>query len=247
LSDLVLSSVVLAIILAGASVGAFLRSKLPALPDDTRDVLKLGVGLVGTLAALVLGLLIASAKTSFDSQSANIRQITSDVALLDHILTEYGPQARTARDLIRRATGSLVERMWGDESSAVAVGAPAAGEAAYTAIEALAPQSDAQRSLQARAVQISTDLSEKRLLLLAQADNSIPKPFLAGLVLWLTIIFGTFGLFAKPNQTLIAGLFVFALSASVAIFLIVDLSQPFNGLMQVSSAPLRTVLAPLPP
>jgi hypothetical protein len=247
LSDTVLSLIVLAVILGGVLVGATLRNLFPVLAEDTKDVLKLGAGLVGTLAALVLGLLIASAKTSYDTQSTNIRQITADVVLLDRILAQYGPESRTARDLIRRATGSLVERMWGDQRSAVAAEAAAAGEAAYTAIEALSPQSDAQRSLQARAVQISTDLEQKRLLLLAQAANSIPMPFLAALVFWLTIIFASFGFFAKPNPTLMAAFFVFALSPSAAIFLILDLSQPFVGLMQVSSAPLRTALAPLSP
>jgi hypothetical protein len=122
-----------------------------------------------------------------------------------------------------------------------------AAEVAYAAIQELSPQTDAQRSLKARALRISTDAAQTRLVLFTQADNSIPMPFLAVLVLWLTIIFASFGLFSRLNLTDVAVLFVCALSASGAIFLILELSQPFEGLMQISSAPLRHALAPLSP
>ena len=70
-------------------------------------------------------------------------------------------------------------------------------------------------------------------------------PFLVVLVFWLTILFISFGLFAPPNATVIATLFVCALSVSGAIFLILELDQPFEGLIRISSAPLRNALAHL--
>lgn len=109
----------------------------------------------------------------------------------------------------------------------------------------LSPQTEAQRALKARAVQLATDVAQTRLALFVQSDNSIPMPFLVVLVFWLTIIFASFSLFSRLNPTLIAMLFVFALSASGAIYLILEMGQPFSGLMQISSAPLRNALAPL--
>jgi Protein of unknown function (DUF4239) len=246
---MVVSFIALAVILGGALVGMALPGH--HLTEDTKDVVRLGTGLVGTIAALVLGLLIASAKSSYDTQNGQVRQITADIILVDLLLAQYGSEAHTARDLLRRAVGPLVERIWHEASSQSAKDGPfessRAAEVAYAAIQELSPQTDAQRALKARALQISTDLAQTRLLLFTQADNSMPMPFLAVLVLWLTIIFNSFGLFSRINPTAVAVLFVCALSASGAIFLILELSQPFEGVMQISSAPLRNALAPLGP
>jgi hypothetical protein len=130
------------------------------LSEDRKDVIKLGTGLIGTIAALVLGLLIASAKSSHDTQNSQVRQISADIILVDLHLAQYGPEARTARDLLRRAIGPVVERIWREGSSQSAKDAPCessrAAEVAYAAIRELSPQTDAQRSLKARASQISS-------------------------------------------------------------------------------------------
>jgi hypothetical protein len=101
----------------------------------------------------------------------------------------------------------------------------------YLAIQTLSPQNDLQRSLQSRAVQISTDLAQTRILLPVEKGNLIPAPFLAVLVFWLMIIFASFSLFKSLNTSLFAFLALFALSASCAIYLILELSEPFSGLM----------------
>jgi hypothetical protein len=177
--------------------------------------------------------------------------MTADIILIDLLLAQYGSESRPARDLLRRAIDPLVERIWREKSSHSVKDVPfestPEAEAVYTAVQELSPQNDAQRSLKARAVQIIADLAQTRLLLFAQADSSIPIPFLAVLVLWLTIIFASFGLFSRLNPTVITALFIFALSPSGAIFLILELGQPFEGLLQISSAPLRNALAPLSP
>jgi len=251
MNSLTLSAVAFLLILGGVAVGAMLRNRLPAhhLDSDSRDVVRLGAGLVGTIAALVLGLLIASAKGSFDGQSGQVTQLTADIALLDHILELYGPEARPARELLRSSVQPMVERIWRRNESRAAPGSsfnlnPAA-EATYVKILELSPQNDAQRALKARAIQASVELGQARLLLAAQAGGSIPKPFLAVLIFWLLIIFASFSLFSRLHATLIAALVVFALSASAAIFLVLELSSPFAGLLEVSSAPLRSVLPPL--
>jgi hypothetical protein len=250
-SAMTVSLIALAVIFGGAFLGEFLRRTLPEhhLADDAKDVVRLGTGLVGTIAALVLGLLIASAKSSYDTESSQVQHVTADIILLDRLLAQYGPEGRPIRDLMRRAVPAMVERIWGENASGVGTPAPftatSAAEDAFAMIGELAPQTEAQRSLKARAVQVSTDLAQTRLALFVQAGSSIPTPFLAVLVFWLTIIFASFSLFSRLNSTLVAVLLVFALSASGAIYLVLELSQPFAGLMQISSAPLRNVLAPL--
>jgi len=210
-------------------------------------VVRLGVGLIATIAALVLGLLIAAAKSSFDTQSTQIKQITADIILLDNLLAQYGPEARPIREQMRGVIGPFADRLWRERelSAAAPFEFDASGERAYLEIQALSPQTDLQRSLQARAAQLSTDLAQTRLLLFVESDNLIPTPFLAILVFWLVIIFASFSLFSPLNVMVFTCLSLFALSASCAIFLILELSQPFSGLMMISSAPLRHALAPL--
>jgi hypothetical protein len=233
------------------SVGALLGMFLPGhhLSTDEKDVVRLGTGLIGTIAALVLGLLIASAKGSYDTQSTQVTQMTSNVVLLDNLLEQYGPETTEVRNLLRRGVVVLADRMWRENSSNIAKTSPfeasAESDAFFTKLQQLSPQNDSQRSLQPRAIQIATDIAQTRLLLFAQRNNSIPMPFLVVLIFWLTIIFGSFGLFAKPSATVCGSLFVFALSAAGAIYLVLELGQPFAGLMQISSAPLRSALVPL--
>lgn len=197
----------------------------------------------------MLGLLIASANSSYETQRGEVKRITADIILLDQMLAQYGPQALPGRDLLRRAVTQLVERIWRQNGSPSAVPEPfvatASAEEAFRELQALEPSSDVQRILKARAIDLSNDVAQTRLLLLEQTDNPIPVPFLGVLVFWLAIIFANFSLFARLNPTVIAALCVFALSASGAIFLILELSRPFTGLMQISSAPLRSALAPL--
>jgi Protein of unknown function (DUF4239) len=249
-SPIAVSLVALSIILGGAFAGTLLRKALPDhhLADDAKDIIRLGAGLIGTIAALVLGLLIASAKSSYDTQSSQVQHLTADVVLLDQLLAQYGPEARPIRELMRQALGPLVERVW-HESGAPTKNEPfvaiSASEAAFAKIGELAAQTDAQRSLKERAVQVSTDIARTRLALFVQAGSSVPVPFLAVLVFWLAIIFASFSLFTRLNPTLATALVVFALSASAALFLILEMSQPFVGVMQISSAPLRNALSPL--
>jgi len=251
MSPLALSVIIFVLVLGGILLGTFLRRALPHhhLSKDSQDVVRLGVGLIATIAALVLGLLIAAAKGSFDTQSGQVRQITADLILLDNLLAQYGPAAQPIRVQIRSTVAPFADRLWDETQDKVAAPfvASDAGEKAYLAIQALSPQNELQRSLQARAVQASTDLAQTRFLLFAEKDNTIPAPFIAILAFWLIIIFASFSLFAELNATLFAFLALFGFSASCAIFLILELSQPFRGLMMISSAPLREALAPLGP
>jgi hypothetical protein len=251
MSPIVLSAGIFLLTVGGIFLGSLLRDALPRhhLNKDTQDVVRLGVGLVATMAALVVGLLIAAAKNSFDTQSGQVRQITADVVLLDNLLAQYGPEAAPLRAEIRTAIPLFADRLWSEKASdATARYEPnVAVEKVYIEIQSLAPQNDLQQSLQARAIAASTDIAQARLLLFTEKGNSIPLPFLGVLALWLIIIFASFSLFSSLNATVFISLALFALSSSCAIYLILELGRPFTGLMMISSAPLREALGPLSP
>jgi uncharacterized protein YneF (UPF0154 family) len=252
-SPLLISVIVFACVLGGMFFGIFVRGRLPEnhLSGATKDVVKLGAGLIGTIAALVLGLLISSANGTYVTQRSQIQQLTADVVVLDRTLAQYGAEADLARNLVRRGVASMADRIWrenGSDSGKVApFEASAAALTLYDEILKLSPRNETQRSLQARALATVQELAKTRLLLFAEAGASIPMPFLVILVFWLATIFASFSLFADNNATTISALCIFALSASASIFLVLELSQPFTGLMMISSEPLRNALAPLGP
>lgn len=243
-----ISDIAFAVIFGGALLGMLLRLILPEphLSSDTKDVVRLSTGLIATLSALVLGLLVASAQGTYQTQSNQIKQITANVILLDNILARSGPDAQPVRILLRNAVRSLVEIIWDRPAVSTPFQSSTQADLFYDKLLELTPQNDAQRQMQAKAVQIAIDLGQTRLLF-GQSGNAIPTPFLAVLIFWLAMIFVSFGLFAPPNLTILAALLLSALSASSAIFLILDLSHPFSGLITISSEPLSHALQPLSP
>jgi hypothetical protein len=247
MSSVTISLIVFACVFGGALLGIFLNAALPQhhLSADTRDVVKLGMGLVGTMSALVLGLLVASAKGSYDAQSAELTQMSANVALLDRILAVYGPETKEARDLLRGAVARLHDQLWSKDDSSPMARPSAGGEIVYEKIQGLAPKNDAQRSLQAQALSIAMGLEKTRWLMYEQTATSVSIPLLVVLVLWLTFIFISFGHFAPFNGTVISSLFVSALSVSGAILLTLEMYEPYAGLIQISGAPLRAALAHL--
>jgi len=227
----------------------FVRSALPEhhLSADSKDVVKLGIALIATMSALVLSLLIASAKSAYDTRSNQLVQVSADIIELDRALARYGPETKEARSLLERSVAATLERFWPAESARPIAIDPKASpvEALYDKIEELSPQNEAQRALRSQAETTALDMGRTRLLLFEHLDRSIPVPFLVVLVFWLCIIFASFGLFAPRNATVIAVLCVCALSVSGAIFLILELDRSFEGLLKVSGAPLRAALAQL--
>jgi hypothetical protein len=211
----------------------------------------MATGLIGTLAALVLGLLIASAKSSFDQKTNQVRQMTATIILLDDLLAQYGPEAASLRTLLRQSIPPLANRIWREEeipaSNPVHFESTAQSLAFENQLERLSPNNDTERSLLSRAIQAFTEGAQIRLQLFAQAGGSIPAPFLIILVFWLGAIFVSFTLFARTNLVVMAALFVCALSFACAIFLVLELDNPFSGLMGISSATLRGALLPLNP
>ena len=248
MSSIAISLIVFACVFGGALAGILLHAVLPAhhLNAESKAIVKLGMGLVGTMAALVLGLLVASAKGSYDTQSAEVTQLAANVALLDRVLAHYGPEAKKARDLLRGSVSRVLDQIWSKHSAGPVPLAPSAGgELLLDKIQGLAPTNDAQRLLKGQALSIAMDLARTRWLMYAQEATSISTPLLVVLVLWLTVIFVSFGLFAPFNATVVVSLLVAALSVSSAIFLILEMYTPYTGTIQISSAPLRAALAHL--
>ncbi len=231
--------------------GILLQKVLPAaqLNADAKDVIKQAMALLATMSALVLGLLIASAKTSYDTRNQEVVALSSNIILVDWLLNHYGPEAGNARAQLRQAVAANIERIWPTDGSQIAMmqatGSPA--QLLYAEIEGLSPATDAQRQLKARALQMVFELGQTRVLQTGRIGGAIPIAFVIVLTSWLCLIFAGFGLFAPPNPTVIAVLVVCAFSASTALFMIMELDRSFDGFLRVSSAPLRAVLANLPP
>lgn len=250
MSALTVSLIICALLVGGALTGALLRRLLPDHHLDThaKDIVRLGCALVATIAGLVLGLLINSAKTTYDTQHDEIRQIATNIALLDHLLEQYGPEAKPVRQQVRDALPVLADRIWSDGATKSAdepFASSAVGRSAFQSIQRLAPGNDSQRHYRTQAVQVATTILQARLILFEQSTARMPLVFLIVLVFWLCILFASFSLFSPLNPTAFGAIVVIALSASGAIFLILELYRPFSGLMQIDSAPLRQALAPL--
>jgi hypothetical protein len=237
--------------LAGILLGSVMQRKLPKsqLSPESKEVVKLSLGIVATLSALVLGLLVASAKTTYSAREGEINQITAYIILLDNLLAKYGEGAQAARASLRQAIPPMVDHIWKEAQSEPVQSAPfkasAEGEAFYQQVQELQPSNDIQRGLKQRVIEVALDLAKARLLLFSHLGSSIPFPFLAVLLLWMTILFAGFSLMAPPNIITSASLIVCALSVSAAIFLILGLDQPFSGLMAIESKSLMNALPPL--
>ena len=227
-------------------LGRRLRRVLPAehLSAESKDAVKLALGLIGTMTAILLGLLISSAKGAFDNTQSEVIQMAAKVALLDRVLTLYGPETAETRRALRDAIADGVRRTWPAERSGPVrlEPNPQMGDAVYVAISRLAPRDDAQRALKTEAANLMVQLAEIRALLQAQAVSSVSKPLLIALMIWLVVIFLGFSLLSPANATTTLALFVGAFSVACAVFLILELNYPFAGVVRVPSDPMIKTL-----
>lgn len=214
-----------------------LRARLPAhhLGSETKETVKLAMGLVATMTALILGLLVASAKSTYDAQKAGVVAVCARMILLDRLLTHYGPEAAPARQLLQKGVAEMSSRLWpsGLDEPVQLDPSNVTGDAIYDAIEALKPADDRQRQLKSDSLRTATEIGQMRWLLFEQSGSSISTPLLAVVIWWLAVLFVSFGLFAPPNHTALGAILVSALSVSGAIFLIMELDRPFDGLIHI--------------
>jgi hypothetical protein len=196
------------------------------------------------MSALVLGLLVSSAKGSYDTERSEVIQMAAKVAFIDRVLAVYGPEAAEARARFHDAVEEAVRQMWPEEAHRPAQLAPnaQAGNVVYGVLQALSPHDDAQRKLKEQAISVGIDLGQLRSLLVAQSVPSISTPMLVILVLWLAVIFLGFSTLTPPNVTVILALGISAVAVSGAIFLILELDQPFGGIIRISAEPMLNAL-----
>jgi hypothetical protein len=251
MNSLASAAVIFGCAFGGVWIGMILRGRLPAahLSKESQDVVTLATGLVATMAALVLGLLVAGATSQVDSQRDGYNELATNLILLDRSLARYGSETKAAREALHRTVKLVIDHLWPAEGSGGVdlnfADLTARGAVLYEAIRDLSPTNDAQRSIQSQALATCTELAKTRWQLSLQDETSIPTPFLVVLAFWILILFTSFGLYSPRNSTVVVALFVCALSVAGAVFLIADLSQPFDGLIQVSSKPMRTALSQL--
>jgi hypothetical protein len=230
-------------------LGRRVRRYLPEdhLSGESKDAVKLALGLVATMTALLLGLLVSSAKGTYDTERSEVMQMTAKVVFLDRVLALYGSEAADARVELRGAVADAVRRIWPDERSGPAQLAPneRVGDAFYVTVQRLAPHDDTQRALKTQAATLMVEIGQLRSLLQAQSVPSVSRPLLIAVVSWLVIIFLGFSLVAPPNATTTLALVASAFSVACAIFLILGLDHPFSGLIRIQSEPMLNALSHL--
>jgi hypothetical protein len=248
LSSIILGAIVLACLFGASMIGILVRSRLPAhhLDSESKDAIRLSTAVVGTLSALALGLLIASANTVYNNAEAELRTSVARVLLLDRVMAHYGPETADVRSRLHRLVEDRLVQGWGtaaqragidpyDETQGI--------EPIQVELRNLTPVTEPRRLLQARALEVSGLLAEAHWMLIESSSEGLPTAFLVILVFWLTWLFLTFGLQAPANLTVIGVMLVCSLSVAGAVFLVVDMAHPYLGIIHVSDGPLRAALA----
>jgi hypothetical protein len=235
-------------VFAGACFGKYAGMALPKhqLGDDTKDTVKSAMALVSTMAALVLGLMTASAKGSLDRKESDLRNMAAQLVLLDRMMADYGSETQDIRVLLERFVGARISRVWPEEDAGEVaeeevVAAPGI-ERIQQNILALSPQTDAQRWFQSTALQVTREIAAAQQSIFQQVPSQIKWPFVGIISFWLTIVFTSFGLFSPSKAVAVAGLFVGSIAVAAAIYLILAMDQPYSGLIKISSGPLRSAL-----
>ena len=245
--SVVVTAIVFGCVFGGALAGLFIGGRLPPhhLDDETQRIVKLSMGTVAALSALVLGLLVSSAKSGFDAIDTEVTHSCANLIQLDGVLLRYGPETAEARHELRVYIAGKLDERWPQEAHAPATVDPGVHlQRAQDLLLLLRPANAVQRRLQSRALDLASDLGQTRWLLVEQSTrHSIPTPFLVILVFWATVLFISFGVFAPHNATVVVALLVSALSLAGALFLVLELERPFGGVIHISSAPVRRALS----
>jgi Protein of unknown function (DUF4239) len=245
---LLIAFIIFAFMLGGILLGSTLRVILPDdhTQADSKDILMASAGMMATLIALIIGLLVTSAKGTYDVTTLRITQVGAKIITLDYYLSRYGPEAKEVRELLPQAIASGIERIWPNESKHGADLAKMESETemadVYNKIRELSPKNDSQKYLQTRALQLMDDIMQLRWMVIEQSQTNLPRVFLVVLTFWLTVLFAQFSLLAPRNRTAMSALFICAISMSGAIFLILELNQSLEGAIKMSSTPLHKSL-----
>lgn len=233
------------IFFAAALAGMAMQHRLPEThrSEPTQKAVQLVMGLIATMAALVLSLLVASAHTYLETQQTNVQILTRDVLLLDQTLGRYGPEAAPLRQALYADVVAAIHATSPTEGvgSVIAAVNGVAGHGKHLSEDVLDldAQTKAQKYFQMRALDLATQIASTRLTMHEQSLNSVPVFLMISLVAWLTMLFLGFGLYAPRNRTVVAAFGGGAFAVAGALFLILDMNHPYRGIIHVSDAPIR--------
>ena len=243
--------VALAIIFSGAIVGMLFGRLLPAhhMDSDTRTTISVSTAVIGTMSALVIGLMVSSANTSFQARNAAVSRLSADIIQLDGLLRRYGPEAEPVRQALQQYTAMKADDLIPAGGGRLANTDNPASLGALVQVEdlilALKTTDTRQHALVEQANQLVSDIVAARWLLIQQNDSKVPLPFLVMIVMWLTILFVSFGLFTPRNPTAIIVLFLCAFALFGAVKATLDMYTPFGGAVRLSGFPLRVSIDPM--
>ncbi len=243
-----IGAIIVAILFGSALVAMAVSRFLPPehLNSETKSVVSVSAAVVGTMSALVVGLLISSSNASFTSTTQQVTQISADALDLDRLLRRYGPEAQDLRGLLRRYTAARLENLFPKDTNHSPdledVTSLAMLEELQDKVLALNPSNPAQRWLQPAAEQLIGKMMTSAWQLGQANLNKTPLPLLVLVMFWFTVIFASFGLFAPRNITAVVMIFFSAAAIGGAIRMTTELQKPFDGVARVSSVPLTQAL-----
>lgn len=235
-----ISLIVAALLLLAVWLGLYVRRHLPEphLSADTKDTVKIAMGLVATMSALLLGLLVSSTQDSYKTVQSQVVTLGAKISFMDRLLSLYGPEAAALQTRVRQITQATVQQMWNSQNQPSAIDQEAGNDLYVTLLE-LEPKNELQRNLKTQGIATFMEVGQLRTVMQVQSQKTMIWPLLVAVVFWLIVIFFSFSLFAPDNSTASFSLMISALSVAVAIFLILELNQPFHGLIRISPALLE--------
>jgi uncharacterized membrane protein YqgA involved in biofilm formation len=244
LNPLIIGFIVFAVILAGAFAGWTIRRRLPQhhLTEETKSLVSVSMAVVATISALVLGLLISNANTSFSALGGEVTTLSAQILRLDQMLRRYGPDTVPARETLRQYVEQKTADLFPDHPADVRLDNPSAYELLQRLEDlllALKPANPRDQWWLGQAMTLAAKIGDTRWLLAQQVGQGTPKAFVALLVFWLTLLFASFGLFAPPNVTSAVTLTLCALAVAGAVGMILELEKGFGGLIHISPQPMR--------
>lgn len=247
MSPFLFGAIAFGFVFGAAMIGVSARARLPGdhLAPDSKDAIKLATAVIGTLSALALGLLIASAKRSFDEANVEIRSWAGHVVLLDRVLVHYGPEVSDLRKALPRLIDVRLKELATGKEHQTPDTIEQDFEPLQDVLRDLRPENDGKRWLQQRALNLTAKIAEARWLRVDSEIGGFPMLLLFMLVFWLSLLFASFGLLAPRNGTVVATLFVCALAVSGAMVLVIDMDHPYQGLVRASTSPLDMALTRL--
>ncbi len=249
MNSILICLITFTVVFGSALLGIFLRSVIPDdhLSSDSKDTIKLATGLVITMTALVLGMLVSSAKSSYDSRKAEVAALATKVVLLDRQLVHFGPEADLVRHQLRESARIALDRIWPTHRLRPVDLAPMeAVGLLYDEVDDLPATTERQQATKAKIVTLASELKETRMLIFIQSGNdAVSLPLLAVVISWLAAIFLSFGVFSPANRTVLITLCCSAVAVTGAIFIILEMYSPFSGVLRISPQPLYDALGQL--